>query len=284
VSTWHGGVVTVGDAYTGTAGSVVVWDADAVGGGGSHSASNALWSLAESGSGKGAGFPGDLDGDGVDEVVYATTLLSTAIKLGVVSGEMIAAGGSAASEDVRGITGATVPSGYEGSCTVRAAGGPDFDGDGYRELVVGAMEVEGAAEQSGVVYLIPGPDSLDGGALTSLATGTISGQVAFGELAPAWTSGDMDGDGSEDLVLGFPGNGTGDVRSAVWFVPHDTVALGGAITPGASVPLFSGATADDQFGFSIRLLDPDGDGDGDLFVSSLGSYGALTWFRNDTPG
>ena len=280
-STWHGGVVTVGDPYTGTAESVVVWSAVSVNLGGSHSTSAALWSLSEGGSGKGAGFPGDLDGDGLDEVAYATTGLATAAKVGVIPGEMIAAGGSATGSDIPGLTGATVPSGYEAYCTVRVAGGDDFDGDGYRELVVGALEVEGAAPHSGVVYVIPGQSALDGGSLSALATATVNGQVESGELAPAWSSGDIDDDGTEDLVLGFAGNGSGDVDSAIWFIPHDTVGLGGTLTPSPSTPLFSGSAPDDQFGFSIRMSDPDEDGDDDIFVSSLDSYGALTWFRHD---
>ncbi len=280
VGAWEDGIAAIGDAYTGSSGTVQVWSGEQVALGGSHASGTALWSITETGSGKGAGFPGDLDGDGVEELCYGVTGLSDNAKIGLVPGEIIAVGGVGTSDDVVTITGATA-SDSSTQVTVQAAGGDDYDGDGYRELVVSAMEAEGAAPGSGVVYVLDGDDALLGGALTDLASATVLGQVEDGQMAPAWTSGDLDSDGVDDLVLTFAGIGSGDVESEIWFVTAAVVAAGGSITPATGAPAFAANSPDDQFGFSTRVLDADDDGDDDLFVSALNSYGSVSWFRQE---
>lgn len=275
---WLDGLVTVGDPYDVAGASVMVWSGAQLTAGGDLSASDAWFALTDTAAGRGAGFPGDVDGDGLPEVVYAEAGFASSVKVGVVSGADIALGGVWSGADVPGLTGAPAADAVE---PVRASGGVDFDGDGYGDVAIGAADADGAATGGGLVYLLDGEAALDGGALATLAYATVYGPMEAGRLTPARNHADIDGDGTPDLVLAMPGAGTGEVRSEIRFVPHDTVAAGGAITPDAASPVFIASTTDDQFGYTVRVADVDADGDTDLFASALNSYGSLAWFRQD---
>lgn len=77
----------------------------------------------------------------------------------------------------------------------------DVDDDGADDLLVGAPGAEGAGPEAGAAYLVLGPGAipdLDG------AAAMLTGDVAYGRLGWAVTGGDVDGDGSVDLVVGAP--------------------------------------------------------------------------------
>jgi hypothetical protein len=79
------------------------------------------------------------------------------------------------------------------------AGGEDVDGDGLVDLWIGAQETSAEAEDSGTVYLVLAPFA--GGSLANADAflyGTRS-QAAFGS---ALATGDLNGDGWPDLVVG----------------------------------------------------------------------------------
>jgi FG-GAP repeat protein/VCBS repeat protein len=130
--------------------------------------------------------------------------------------------------------------------------GPDLDGDGFREVAVGAPYVDwGLLQNAGAVYILSGRDFS--------RMQTINNIGLYLGDAVCWC-GDVDGDGMDDLAIGMRGNHAGLVRiysSSAWTQVREISGGGG----------FGHALAD--------LGDANGDGVDDLIV---GAYGAAAVF------
>lgn len=189
---------------------------------------------------------GDLDGDGVDDIVMNQRRLN-----GAASRALVVSG--ATGVQLRSFEGATADEEYAWSAMPL----PDVDGDGVDDFALGAISPPG----------LPGPEHVDirsgaSGALLQRFDSPDSESVTFGfSLALA---GDLDLDGLEDLAVGAP-----------------RVEIGGA--PLGRTRVFSMASGrellvidgDPQSAYGGWSLLPMGDIDGDqvvdLAVASLGS-------------
>jgi hypothetical protein len=143
----------------------------------------------------------------------------------------------------------------------------DLNGDGYRELVLGAPG-------SGRVYVIDyrrhlgvSTQQLDVTPADATYSGAGIGGVLFG--------GDLDGDSIFDLAMGAPtANGEAGAVHIVFGRPG---ALAGA--PSAALPLatggatMTGADSGDRLGAELWINDVDADDRGDLIVSAPGGDG-----------
>ncbi|MDA8021223.1 MAG: integrin alpha [Thermoanaerobaculia bacterium] len=153
----------------------------------------------------------------------------------------------------------------------------DLDGDGQTDLAVHSLDDDGGLDRGAVWILFLNPDSTVRAHQKISATegnfnGHLNDQDAFGSsLAPL---GDLDCDGVVDLAAGTRGDDTGGTnRGAVW-IPF--LSRTGTVRLHAKISQTSGGftgTLDDQdrFGASVAPLgDLDGDGSVDLAVGAFG--------------
>ncbi|MEE2751392.1 MAG: integrin alpha [Myxococcota bacterium] len=145
--------------------------------------------------------PGDLDGDGLSDVVVGARYESSA---GEYAGAVyvflspLDVAVNASDADARYL--GEVSGGYAGSAL---SGAGDVDGDGHVDFVVGSRRYDGVGDSSGAAHLLRGP-ALSGGSLLD-ADARLLGEAA-GDRA-GWAvsgAGDFNGDGLDDLLVGAP--------------------------------------------------------------------------------
>jgi hypothetical protein len=156
------------------------------------------------------------------------------------------------------IFGEQINDGFGGS--VASAG--DVNGDGVDDVIVGADQLFN--EGTGKAYVFYGP--LAGSIQAADANAILIGEVAqdlFGVSVSR--TGDFNGDGFDDIIVGAWDNGGSGVRSGrayTFFGP-----LSGTIQAADADFIVTGQ-ASDQFGLSVAGMDLNGDGVGDLIVGA----------------
>ncbi|QDU65672.1 integrin alpha [Engelhardtia mirabilis] len=133
----------------------------------------------------------------------------------------------------------------------------DVDGDGVRDIVVGAPGYDtfvpfgGEVLDVGAVQVVSGADGIP--------LRTYYGVVPNGRLGTTLAAvGDVDGDGMEDFAAGSPFDGAGTVRIY-------------STTSNTPLVTYSGSQTGERFGASIVAVgDVDGGGAGDLLIGAPG--------------
>ena len=209
--------------------------------------------------GAGVAGPGDLDGDGVpDLVVGAPGDDDGAADAGAVHVLFLNADGTVKAEQkisgtVGGLTVAPVAGDTFGSA---AAGIGDVDGDGVPDLVVGAPGDDDGGTDRGAVHIL----TLDGSGLVTGQTtfsstqGGVTGPIADGDGFGSSVAGlgDLDLDGGINFAVGAPSHdGGGTDRGAVYvFDLASQIAMvnstgdGDDLTPGNEICDTGGTNAD----------------------------------------
>ncbi len=182
----------------------------------------------------------------------------------------------------------TIFGGAAGDALGSSVLGADVNGDGIDDILVGAPGTSGPEDprtDQGQVYVFFGSKSLAGSLDIAKAAAplTISGAEGFSRVGHAIASGDVNGDGANDIVLGAPFAGRvpdappGGQRTEVGqvYVVFGSSDLGGYI----SIPFdqqdftITGKQRFGQFGAAVAAADVNADGLDDIIVGAPQSDG-----------
>ncbi len=213
----------------------------------------------------------DIDGDGQPDLLVTAAWDHTGADLG---GRVFAVLSSERDELTREVLVGGFSTSWwstdEGAQLGRSLGCEDLDGDGIQEVLLGAPFADGAdGDATGAVYVLQAP--FQGGSVEEEALAVLEGVAADSYLGWSLDVGDLDGDGSPEVVAGAPGANGGLGAVGVW---GSNFALR---------TIYRG-TESSRFGSTVRLADVDGDGVDDLVVGAPtleGRAGEVTLWRGD---
>ena len=153
------------------------------------------------------------------------------------------------------------------------AGLGDSDGDGFDDLLVGALGNDDGGSGAGCAYLLLGPSTWD--RELASADGQLMGDDAGDEAGTAVAAaGDVNCDGYCDLLIGAPGDDEGGTDAGAAYLL--LAPLSGALTLSAADAKLVGEAYNDGAGRAVAGIgDADGDGCDELLVGA---------YREDSTG
>jgi hypothetical protein len=198
---------------------------------------------------------GDVNGDGYGDVIVGANLNDGGE---TDAGRAYIYFGGVPMDNVADVTLTGQGAGDFFGSSVASAG--DVNGDGYSDVIVGALGNDAGGTDAGRAYIYFGGANMDNMADVIL-TGRAPGDYFGYSVASA---GDVNGDGYSDVIVGANGNDAGGPdagRAYIYF--------GGANMDNIADVTFTGAGAGDHFGSSVASAgDVNGDGYSDVIVGA----------------
>ena len=135
----------------------------------------------------------------------------------------------------------------------------DVNGDGDNDVLVGAQFANATANRSGAAYLFHGPVE-DGEYDAADADLTLRGESQGDWAGYSVASGDVNGDGLSDLIVGAPLEDEAGSNAGAVYVIYGAEDLKGTVNLSDADVKLVGGEAGDQFGLSVAAVDTDADG------------------------
>jgi hypothetical protein len=179
---------------------------------------------------------GDVNGDGFGDLLVGASSAAPGARNGAGAASLfLGSAAGLASPPQRVIYGALA--GDRLGSSVSAAG--DVNGDGYGDVAIGAFSATiGGRAGAGSVSIFHGSAT----GITAVATRTLSGPAAGDFFGWAISSGDVNGDGFSDIVVGAPSTNAGAMNNAGAFMVWHGSMTGIGASPSRTV--FGGAAFD----------------------------------------
>jgi len=171
------------------------------------------------------------------------------------------------------LTGESVSNSFGSSvCTA------DINSDGYSDVIVGA---DGWNSGTGRVYIFYGNSSGLVSVNASSADTIINGEALENRFGKSISSGNINGDGYTDLIIGA--HGTAANKGGAYIINGKSAHIN-SMNASSADTVFIGDTANDFFGYSVASGDVNGDGYADVIVGAYGLNGGMYLFYGGASG
>ncbi len=222
---------------------------------------------------------GDINGDGVEDLIIGTSnYYNDPEEVYVVFGDTSGFSASLELSDLDGTNGFTL-NGINTDDRAGSAVAPgDINGDGVADLIIGAKAADPNGNYSGEVYVVFGDTSgfsatfelsdLDG------SNGfTLNGINTDDQVGDVVASGDINGDGVDDVLIGVEfGDPNGNFSGEVYVVFGDTSGFSASFElsdlDGSNGFTLNGIKTDDRAGKAVASGDINGDGISDILIGA----------------